>query len=478
MNPILTVHCFGRGQYLSILNLPNLVALSQNHSQQETYLNQVHASIQQSLSWYASFQRHGKHLPNRELQLAIRQDLQALKAALEKLDQKIIRIATFGLVSRGKSAVLNALLGQKILETGPINGVTQWPRSVRWTAAGGKVQVELIDTPGLDEIGGEIRENMAQEVVRQADLILFVVAGDITRREYQALLDLYQSNKPLILVFNKIDLYPEIDRKAIYQQLQQLANINNQQLFSPDEIVMVAAEPQPLQVRVEWEDGQVTQQWENTPPQIDELKQTILRVLNREGKTLLGINALLQAKEAQEKIAEKTIKLRQKEAEKIIWEYAQYKALAIAINPMAILDILGGMLTDLVLIRALAKLYGLPMTSYEASKVWRKILLSSGALFFGEIISTIILGLGKTTFAITTLTENPGAFTTFGIVAIIQGSLGGYGAYIVGKAAEEYLKNGCTWGNLGASLVIENILNNVDKNTIIARLRTKLNRVC
>jgi len=59
----------------------------------------------------------------------------------------VIRIAAFGLVSRGKSAVLNALLGQKILQTGPLNGVTQWPRSVRWVAnEKGKVQVELIDT--------------------------------------------------------------------------------------------------------------------------------------------------------------------------------------------------------------------------------------------------------------------------------------------------------------------------------------------
>jgi len=51
----------------------------------------------------------------------------------------------------------------------------------------GKVQVELIDTPGLDEIEGQARAQMARDVVRQADLILFVVAGDITRTEYQAL---------------------------------------------------------------------------------------------------------------------------------------------------------------------------------------------------------------------------------------------------------------------------------------------------
>ena len=98
----------------------------------------------------------------------------------------MIRVAAFGLVSRGKSSVVNALVGQKVLTTGPLHGVTRWPRSVRWTPATGKIQIELIDTPGLDEIEGEARANMAREVAKSADLILFIVAGDITRTEYEA----------------------------------------------------------------------------------------------------------------------------------------------------------------------------------------------------------------------------------------------------------------------------------------------------
>jgi len=66
-----------------------------------------------------------------ELPAALKPELEVLTSTPNKLDQGVIRIAAFGLVSRGKSAVLNAL-GQKILQTGPLNGVTQWPRSVRW----------------------------------------------------------------------------------------------------------------------------------------------------------------------------------------------------------------------------------------------------------------------------------------------------------------------------------------------------------
>jgi uncharacterized protein len=450
--------------------------MTQTSVQQDNHYDRARASLQQAISWYASFRRHWNYPPNPELQAAVRGDLQNLKAALDKLDQKVIRIATFGLVSRGKSAVVNALLGQKILTTGPINGVTQWPKSVRWTPASGKVQVELIDTPGLDEIKGQTREEMAREVAYQADLILFVVSGDITRTEYKALSQLRRSQKPILVVFNKIDLYPEKDRQEIYQQLQQLAfgDRDSEKIVSTDEIVMVAAEPQPIPVRVEWADGSVTEDWETPPPQIDQLKEKILTLLNREGKSLLAINSLVQARDAELNIAQKTVEIRREEAEKLIWQYAKYKAIAVAVNPIAILDLCGGVVTDLALIRALARLYGLPITSYEAGKLWRKILASSGGLLLSEVGSSFILGFGKTTAAIASGFENPSVLTGYLTAAGLQGAIAGYGAYAIGQVAQEYLEKGCSWGPLGASTVIKDILSQIEPNTIIYRLRQEI----
>ena len=444
-----------------------------NRNLQETHLNRARASLRQALSWYGYLRKSGQLAANPELENLLKPEIEALNNTLSKLDANVIRIAAFGLVSRGKSAVLNSLIGEKILQTGPLNGVTQWPRSVRWKP-GDKVLVELIDTPGLDEIAGESRAEMARNVARQADLILFVVSGDITKTEYQGLWELRQAQKPLILVFNKIDLYPEIDRNAIYKNLQQLGagNLQNNPLL-PDEIVMVAAEPAPMEVRVEYPNGTVNYEWETSPPQVEELKQTILNILNREGRSLLALNALIQARESEENIAQKTIDMREKEAEDIIWRFTQYKALVIGLNPIAFLDIIGGFITDLALIRTLAKLYGLPMTSYEASKLLKTILFSSGGLLLGEISSSLILGLGKTTAALTS-GDNPFNITTFTSSAIIQGGIAGYGAYTVGKAAKLYLEKGCTWGQLGANTVIQEILSQVDKNTILYRLQQEL----
>jgi uncharacterized protein len=440
---------------------------------QETHLNRARASLRQALSWYGYLRKPGSPPKNSELAGLVKPELEALSNTLNKLDSNIIRIAVFGLVSRGKSAVLNALLGQKILQTGPLNGVTQYPRSVRWTP-GDKVQIELIDTPGLDEIQGEARAQMARDVAQQADLILFVVSGDITRTEYQGLLELRQAQKPLILVFNKIDLYPDTDRETIYRNLQQLGAANPQaKPLKPDEIVMVAAEPAPMEVRVEFSDGNVSYEWETPAPQVDELKQIILNILNREGRSLLALNALIQARDAEEAIAQKSIDLREKQAEELIWQYTKYKSLAVGLNPIAFLDVLGGSLADLALIRSLARLYGLPMTGYEASQILKTILFSSGGLLLGELGSSLLLGLGKSATAIAS-GENPLNITTFAGSAIAQAGIAGYGAYTVGKAAQAYLEKGCTWGQLGASTVIQEILSQVDQNTILYRLRQEL----
>jgi uncharacterized protein len=477
-----------------------------DNSLQENRLSLARASLRQALARYSYLRQGKKNSNNTELEAALQTQLDILTSTSEKLDHNVIRIATFGLVSRGKSAVLNALLGQKILQTGPLNGVTQWPRSVRWTipsipTADGteKIQVELIDTPGLDEVGGEVRGEMAKQVTRQADLILFVVAGDITRTEYQALCELQTAQKPLILVFNKIDLYPELDRKAIYQSLQALANseqsaadavtdkedledLDDRQNNIPApkstakppakiakslEIVMVAAEPAPMQVRVEWSDGSVTNEWESPPAQIDELKQTILTILNREGRSLLALNALVEARDAEANLAHQVLKLRQTEADDLIWQFAKYKALAVGLNPVAFLDIMGATVADLALIRSLSRLYCLPMTGYEAGKLWQTIFSSAGGVLLGELGSSFLLGFGKSA---ATVAPQIG-FSTFAGVAVTQASLAAYGTYAVGRAAQVYLERGCTWGPLGQDTVIQEILATIERNTIIDRLQ-------
>ncbi|MGB3404635.1 MAG: GTP-binding protein [Microcoleaceae cyanobacterium] len=449
---------------------------------QNTHIQQARNSLRQSLSRISQMRRRkGKET---QLQATLQTQLEILNSSLKKLDQCLIRIAVFGLVSRGKSAVLNALLGESLLQTGPLNGVTQWPRSVRWdvtidnSSLDNIIPVELIDTPGLDEVGGEVRGDMAREVTRQADLILFVVSGDLTRTEHDALCELRLAQKPLIVVFNKIDLYTEAEQAAIVENLRKVvleAKTSKIPLKAPSrlndavlEVVKVAAEPAPIPVRVQWPDGRVSAQWEPQTPNIEELRQVIVSTLRREGRSLLALNALVQARSAEKTIAHETIQIQQVEADDLIWQFTRYKALAVAFNPIAILDILGTSMADLLLIRSLARLYGLPMTSYEAGKLLQKILLSSGGMLLAELGSGLLLGLGKSAAGLAT------DISTYAGVAITQASIAAYGTYTVGKAAQVYLEQGCTWGEFGIDTVIKDILDQVDKDTVIHQLKQEL----
>jgi len=443
----------------------------------EFHFNRAKTSLKQALSRHTHQTRMRRRSPDSvELQAALRTDIDRLSNSLDKLNQGLIRVAVFGLVSRGKSAVVNALLGQKLLQTGPLNGVTQYPRSVYWSAADGQAQAEIIDTPGLDEVGGELRAQMAREVVDQADLILYVISGDITRTEYQALRELQTAHKPMILVFNKIDLYPNQDRQTVYRKLQaRFAHEGEGKPFlTPNDIVLVAAEPAPIEVRVEWADGQVTYEQESPPPQVDELKNKLLEILDREGRSLLALNALRQARDSEGAIARKVLKLQRQDAEDLIWKFARWKAIAIAANPFAILDLLGGAITDLVMIRALSRLYGLPMTRHEAEKLLKSILFSSGGLLLSEVGTGLLLGFGKSASVLAIPFDSVSGLATYSTTAIAQASMAGYGSYRVGKAAQIYLEQGCTWGEQGANTVIQEILEQSDANTAIHRLRREL----
>ena len=176
-----------------------------------------------------------------------------LETMLGKLEDMVVQIAAFGMVGRGKSSLQNALVGQPIFETGPLHGVTRVEQTVNWTISQEAMgtfkatflspdqsQIVLVDTPGLDEVDGETRAALAQKVAKQADLILFVIAGDMTKIEQVALSLLRTVGKPIILVFNKTDQYPINDRLAIYEKIR---DDRVKELVSPQEIVMCAASP-------------------------------------------------------------------------------------------------------------------------------------------------------------------------------------------------------------------------------------------
>ena len=93
--------------------------------------------------------------------------------------------------------------------------------AVPWTACAYVVpgldqsEVVLLDTPGINEVGGAERAAMAHDAARRADLILFVTDSDLNQLEFSALAELATSHKPILLVFNKIDNYSAEQRARL-----------------------------------------------------------------------------------------------------------------------------------------------------------------------------------------------------------------------------------------------------------------------
>jgi GTPase len=409
-----------------------------------------------------------------------------LQTMLDKLERQVIHIAVFGMVSRGKSSLLNALLGQSVFATGPIHGVTRTTQQASWQTppteaepvgtmrfsvmGAGQSRVELIDTPGIDEVDGQVREGIARTVAKQADLILFVIAGDITRVEYEALAELREANKPILLVFNKIDQYPEADRQEIYAKIR---DERVRQLLSPNEIVMAAAAPliaQPMQ----YPDGSWGAVLTAGPPQVIDLKLKILEVLEREGKALVALNTLLYADDVHTQILARKQQLREHQADRIIWQGVTTKALAIALNPITIVDILGSATIDVAMILTLSKLYGLSMTQADAIGLLRSIAIAMGSISAAELLTTLGLSSLKSTLSLAAPLTGGLSLVPYVSVAVTQAAVAGVSSYGIGQVTKQYLINGATWGENSPKTVVKEILAELDQTYILSRIKTEL----
>jgi uncharacterized protein len=277
--------------------------------------------------------------------------------------------------------------------------------------------------------------------------------------------------KPLILVFNKLDRYPKTTRASIQADLQRLSQREDDPVaawVTPAEIALVAADPLPMQVRNEYADGRIETIWEKPPIQIEDLTIKLQTLLQREGRSLLALNALTQSRSAQLRMVDLIIRHRQIEARALIAQFARYKAIGVGLNPFGFVDFVGGAMADLAMIRALANLYCLPMTRFAAADLLKTILISSGSLLLSELFGGIVLGFGKGFLA---LGEGLGGFGCYTTVGLLQSGIAAYGSYAVGRSAQLYLEQGCTWGEKGADTVICEILAQVDRDTIIHRIQ-------
>ena len=383
-------------------------------------------------------------------------DFRQVQAMLDKLEHGHIHIAVLGRVSVGKSSVLNALIGKRLFSTSALHGETREQAMASWEEQESG-SLFLIDTPGINEIDGEARERMAHEVSQRSDLVLFVIDGDMTDSEYEALQQLAQEHRPLLLVLNKCDRYTSVQRTELRDSL--LARLGN--LIPVENLVEVAADP-PARIVISIDaEGMETETERPSPPDITVLKERIWEILEAEGKTLAALNASLFAGDLSDKVGMRVLAARSQLGEKVIRSYSLVKGLAVAINPVPVADLAAAIAVDISMIVHLSNVYGMPMTRSQSGTLIKAIsgqlLLLMGATWLVHLASSL---LKAGSVGLSTL-----------LTAGAQGAVAYYSTYVVGRAAEEYLAAGCSWGEDGPKQVIRNILDTIDRDSMLAGAR-------
>lgn len=383
-------------------------------------------------------------------------EYQGIQELLDKIENNEIHIAVMGRVSVGKSSLLNAMLGSRVFSTSPLHGETRKVDRSAWQSydSGG---VFLIDTPGLDEADGLQREQLAIEAAAQADLILFVVDGDLTQSELDSMKILHRQSSIVLLVLNKVDRYSPDER----QQLLQSLAAHTAGIISDENILSSSAAPPVQSIITVDKTGIESKTLREPEPDVSALTTRLWQIIEQDGRSLAALNASLFAAHVTDKVSAKILQTRRGLAEKVIHYYSIAKGIGVAANPIPLADLAAAAALDSALVYHLSRVYDLPMSRRESGRLVAAIFAQLAALM-GAIwtvhLASSLLKLGS------------GGLSTV-LTATSQGAIAYYGTYLVGQIAERYLEKGKSWGEGGPKQVTEEIMANIDKDSIIESAR-------
>ncbi|MFT7629551.1 MAG: small GTP-binding protein [Mariniblastus sp.] len=397
----------------------------------------------------------------------LKNDIFQLNEMYEKVTTGRVEIVIFGEISTGKSALVNALIGRAVAEVDVQGGWTKQVWGTAWEGAGHRLpgldssEVVIVDTPGINEVGGAERAELADVTARRADLILFVTDSDLNDTEYAALVELAAVQKPIICVFNKIDLYPTKQKEALTSMIK--ARLDG--LIPPEHFVQTVADPREIEYVIEQPDGSSVTEWRKPGADVGQLKSIILETLEKEGLGLIALNAAMYAADKSDRIATMRVEMRNRQADQVIWTMAATKAVVVAANPIPGFDVIGGLAVDAIMIATLSKVYGLSFSMSQARGLAKTISAAGGLYALGELVN-----YGASLFKL--------ASFSFGtaLTLIPQGAAVGFGSYIIGKTAKHYFEHGGSWGGNSAKSVVKEILASTDKDSVVSHLKDEIRK--
>lgn len=264
----------------------------------------------------------------------------------------------------------------------------------------------------------------------------------------------------MILVFNKTDRYSTAEQETVLESLRE----RTRGLIPENNIVRATAAPaERLYIHIA-ADGSEREELRRPGPQVNALADRLWQILEREGKSLVALNASLFAGRLSDDLARRAVELKQELSSRVVRNYCISKGVLVGLNPVPVADLAAAIAVDVSLVVHLSRIYGLPLTRAEAGSLIRTILAQM-AVLMGTVwtIHVFSSALKVGTLGLSTA-----------VTAATQGAVAYYATYVVGEAAREYLQMGKSWGEAGPKRVVRNILDSVDRDSLLAGAREEI----
>ena len=260
-----------------------------------------------------------------------------------EMNREALRLMVMGGKGSGKTTLIQQLQNNWVAQSSPMT---------------------LFEAPSfaVGDAGGNA-EAVALKQATTADLILFLVTGDLTESEFQLLKQL-AVRKRTVLIFNKQDLYLPQDGQMILARMQDWAR----SIALPD-VVAIAAAPKPLKVRQHQLDGTVQEWLEDQVPNLDELTQRLTSIVQAESRQLVMNSSLSDAIALKAQAVNTLNSVRKTRALPIIEQFQWIAAATAFASPVPTLDVLATAAINTQMILDLGKLYQQNFSLDQAQKV-------------------------------------------------------------------------------------------------------------
>ncbi|MEM9265239.1 MAG: DUF697 domain-containing protein [Cyanobacteria bacterium P01_F01_bin.13] len=184
-----------------------------------------------------------------------------------------------------------------------------------------------------------------------SDLVLLVVAGDMTASELNQLETLVTKGHQVLVVLNKQDQYTPMDKVVVLDRIQ------NRMAERGVEVVAIAANPNPIKVRRHSESGDVTEHFEQPAADLTALTQQLDSFVTAPAPLVMA-TTLRQTQTLQQHITQTLNEYRRQKAMAVI-EKMQWIAAGTAFaNPIVTVDLLAAAAINGQLVLDLGAIYG------------------------------------------------------------------------------------------------------------------------